>query len=169
MWSTNLKRCPFYFLLSDFTSEKSWPCTLTFCGLPLNQWSPEKYIGRHTITFANLETVLSDFFKLKSFLIENHPFFGEFIPIQFYWRKIWPLFRSQFCPGIFSNFYVTLSHQPIWQTVQNHTSGHNLFICGRIWNLGIPNCSVWHWGKLKCIWRVWMSEIRLYSLKNSTW
>ena len=161
MWSTNLKRCPFYFLLSDFTSEKSWPCTLTFCGLPLNQWSPEKYIGRHTITFANFETVLSDFFKMTIFLFEYHPFFGEFIPIQVCWRKIWTLFRSQFCTGIFSIFYVTLSDQPIWQTVQNHISGHNFFICGRIWNLGILNCSVWHWWKLKCIWRVWMGEMRL--------
>ena len=70
LWSTKLKRCPFYFNISDFTSEKSWPCTLTFCGLPLNQWSPEKYIGRHTITFANFETVLSDFSRWQYFYLK---------------------------------------------------------------------------------------------------
>ena len=53
--------------------------------------------------------------------------FGEFIPIQFCWRKIWTLFRSQFCTGFVSIFYVTLSDQPIWQTVQNHILGHNFF------------------------------------------
>ena len=80
MWSTNLKRCPFYFLLSDFTSEKSWPCILIFYRLPLNQWSPEKYIGRHTITFANFETVFNFFSRWKIFSFENSPFLVSSYP-----------------------------------------------------------------------------------------
>ena len=63
-------------------SSKSWPCTLTFHRVPLNQWSPEKYIGRHTITFANFQTVLSDFFKLETFLFENHPFLASSYPFN---------------------------------------------------------------------------------------
>ena len=67
---------------TDFTLEKSWPYTLTFHRVPLNQWSPEKYIGRHTITFANFQTVLSDFFKLETFLFENHPFLASSYPFN---------------------------------------------------------------------------------------
>jgi hypothetical protein len=39
--------------------------------------------------------------------------------------------------------------------------GHNFFICGRILNLDIPNCSVWHLLKLIWSWSVWIGEIRL--------
>ena len=110
MWSTNLKRCPFYFLLSDFTSEKSWPCTLTFCGLPLNQWSPEKYIGRHTITFANFETVLSDFFKMTIFLFENHPFLVSSYPNNSAEEKSGLSSEANFAQDFFQFF---MSHYPI--------------------------------------------------------
>ena len=70
--------------------------------------------------------------------------FGELIPIQFYWRKVSTLFRSQFCTEFCSTFYVTLSGQHICETVQNYVLGHNFFICGRLLNLDIPNCSAWH-------------------------
>ena len=121
LWSTKLKRCPFYFFISDFTSEKSWPCILIFYRLPLNQWSPEKYIGRHTITFANFETVFNFFFQDgKSFHLKI---------VRFWWvhthtillKKNLDSFQKPILHRIFFNF---LCHTIRSAHLANGTKSH---------------------------------------------
>lgn len=156
-----LKKVSFLFSFIRLYFRKIMTLYTYFLWVTLESMIPWKIHWASHYHFCQFWNGIVRFFQDDNIFIWKSSVFGEFIPIQFCWRKIWTLFRSQFCTGFFSIFYVTLSDQPIWQTVQNHISGHNFFICGRIWNLGILNCSVWHWWKLKCIWRVWMGEMRL--------
>ena len=97
-------------------------------------------------------------FIKHSFQLELHSksLFHKLIAISRYETNFDTPAKSHFLRILDQKWHVTQWRWHIWQTVQNHISGQNLFMCGRIWNLGIPNFSVWHWGKLKCIWRVWM-------------
>ena len=110
MWSTKLKRCTFYFLISDLDTEKSWPFALTLHRLPLNQWSPEKYIGRHTITFANFETVFSDFSKMWRFVFQNCPFLVSSYLYNSAAEKLELFSEANFAQDFFQFF---MSHYPI--------------------------------------------------------
>ena len=107
-----------------------------------------------------LERYSQIFLRCEALLVKiGHSWWGHTYTILM--KKDWKLFRSQFCTRFFSNFYVTLCGQPVCQTVQNYVLGRNFFICGRLLNLDIPNCSAWHLWKFECIWRVWSGEIRL--------
>ena len=66
--------------------------------------------------------------------------------------------ESNFAQDSFQMSNVTLSHQPIWQTVQIHVLGHNFFIWGRAWTYDISTCSVWHLWEFQCIFGVELAE-----------
>ena len=59
--------------------------------------------------------------------------------------------ESNFAQDSFQMSNVTLSHQPIWQTVQIHVLGHNFFIWGPAWTYDISTCSVWRLWEFQCI------------------
>ena len=69
--------------------------------------------------------------------------------------------ESNFAQDSFQMSNVTLSHQPIWQTVQIHVLGPNFFIWGPAWTYDISTCSVWHLWEFQCIYGVWIGRIRL--------
>ena len=84
----------------------------------------------------------------------------------FYQRKILDMFK------IHSRFFVTLTLEPICETVPLHVLGHNFLFCG--WNLksDIPKWSVCQMLHFRCICESWiwfLSSKKLKKLKMLVW
>ena len=105
-----LKKVSFLFSFIRLYFRKIMTLYTYFLWVTLESMIPWKIHWASHYHFCQFWNGIVRFFQVGNIFIWKSSVFGEFIPIQFYWRKIWPLFRSQFCPGFFQIF---MSHYRI--------------------------------------------------------